>query len=165
MKTATSLFNHQQGSTLIEIMVSMFILALGLMALLAMQTRTSAAIKEAENQTIIAQATENLAEQMMTQPVLSLVNGKTVRDYTSYNGNIDCGSKPSAAGATTGKVGAFKNDHLALFADAVCGINGVDTVTANVVNGDTLTVTWTTTGSGSSSSSKNYSYDYPLDNN
>ena len=84
MKTATTLSNRQQGSTLIEIMVSMFILALGLMALLAMQTRTSAAIKEAENQTRVAQYTENLAEEMMTNPKLILASNDTKRDYSDY---------------------------------------------------------------------------------
>ena len=49
MKTVKTTPIHQQGSTLIEILVSMFILALGLMALIAMQTRTSIGIKEAEN--------------------------------------------------------------------------------------------------------------------
>ena len=166
MKTATTLSNRQQGSTLIEIMVSMFILALGLMALLAMQTRTSAAIKEAENQTIIAQATENLAENMMAYPVLGLSSGQTLRNYTAYNKDIKCGSiSPPASKKTDGKVSDFVDDHLYAFANTVCNINGIDKTDAEfkveVKDGKTLKVEWTVLGS----SNKKYSYDYPLDNN
>lgn len=76
---------QQMGATLIEVLVSMLVLALGIMALLAMQVRTTASIKEAENLTIVAQATQNLAEQILTNPILELdTSKKTVANYDHY---------------------------------------------------------------------------------
>ena len=184
MNTATTSFKQQQGSTLIEILVSMFILALGLMALIAMQTRTSIGIKEAENQTIIAQATENLAENMMTNPILG-VNAttlETTKDYTHYDssaytcpagGIANPPNRPSntltnPTNTNTGRT-QLATYHTGLFRYAACQINGVETVTTGVTNkvynqttkGQVLHVTWTMSGS----SDKQFTYDYPLDNN
>ncbi|MBO7555213.1 MAG: type IV pilus modification protein PilV [Neisseriaceae bacterium] len=177
MKTATTLFNRQQGSTLIEILVSMFILALGLMALIAMQTRTSIGIKEAENQTIIAQATENLAENMMTNPVLKLDSMTTKKDYEHYEvKKLDCkGSRTpvSPAGTVSGDAGrrALAAYHLADFRAMACTVLGIDGEVSIDVNenstgtvasvGQFLHVTWKMGGS----SDKTYTYDYPLDDN
>lgn len=187
MNTTTISFKHQQGSTLIEIMVSMFILALGLMALIAMQTRTSIGIKEAENQTIIAQATENLAENMMTNPKLSNSGTTTQRSYEHYtngktNGSvaIDCAGGGGAAAnppgvRSSGDQGrqALANFHLADFSQMAClvknnGSEGEITIAINndstngtAATGQTLHVTWTMGGS----SGKQYTYDYPLDDN
>lgn len=184
MNTATTSFKQQQGSTLIEILVSMFILALGLMALIAMQTRTSIAIKEAENQTIIAQAAENLAENMMTNPILG-VNAatlETTKSYTHYDtstytcpaggianppnrpNNTLTNPKGSHAGRTE-----LANYHTGLFRYVACAINGIESVQIKVDNkvynqtadGQTLHITWTMSGS----SDKQFTYDYPLDNN
>lgn len=190
MKTLQTSSIRQQGSTLIEILVSMFILALGLMALIAMQTRTSIGIKEAENQTIIAQATENLAENMMTNPELG-VNAQleTTKSYAHYDTTTykckdteTLPSRPSkmenpkSSGAGAGKNGrkTLADYHTALFRYAACkGINGVEEVktevikTANAVqlgrgqNLQTLHITWKMSGS----SDKEFTYDYPLDDN
>ena len=181
MNTTITSFKHQQGSTLIEIMVSMFILALGLMALIAMQTRTSIGIKEAENQTIIAQATENLAENMMTNPKLSTSGTTTQRSYEHYTKNgvtIDCagggGAAKSLAPRSSGDQGreALAAIHLADFSEMAClaqGREGEITIAVNnettsgtAAKGQTLHVTWTM---GGSSSGKQYTYDYPLDDN
>ena len=185
MNTATTSFKQQQGSTLIEILVSMFILALGLMALIAMQTRTSIGIKEAENQTIIAQATENLAENMMTNPILG-VNAttlETTKEYTHYDssaytcpagGITNPPNRPSNTltnpkGSHAGRT-ELANYHMALFRHAVCQINGVEEakidppdnkVYNQTTQGQVLHVTWTMSGS----SDKQFTYDYPLDNN
>lgn len=81
--------NTQKGSTLIEILVSMFILGLGVMAILATQMRTTVGLREAENMSYVTQATQNLAENMLTNPVLELsANGKeTIKNYSAYNFN------------------------------------------------------------------------------
>ena len=182
MNTATTSFKRQQGSTLIEILVSMFILALGLMALIAMQTRTSIGIKEAENQTIIAQATENLAENMMTNPILGVdaTTLETTKSYTHYdNTAYTCQNNETEPTKPTGTLTNPTNTntgrtqlatyHTGLFRYAACQINGVETVTTGVTNkvynqttkGQVLHVTWTMSGS----SDKQFTYDYPLDNN
>ena len=181
MKTVKTLPIRQQGSTLIEIMVSMFILALGLMALIAMQTRTSIGIKEAENQTIIAQATENLAENMMTNPVLDISQLTTKRSYDHYVANgttrtIDCSANnavndPNArVFGDTGRK-ALADYHVAYFGNEACKVSGYEgdvkfsidnnTTGTTAANGQTLHVTWTVGGS----SGKEFTYDYPLDDN
>lgn len=67
----------QRGATLIEVLVSMLMLGLGVLVLLATQIRTVAGVREAENQTIVAQATQNLIEGMLLNPTL---NKATLRD-------------------------------------------------------------------------------------
>ena len=181
MKTVKTTPIHQQGSTLIEILVSMFILALGLMALIAMQTRTSIGIKEAENQTIIAQATENLAENMLTNPKLTLDSMTTKRDYGDYNilgKNLKCSDSDDFNTArpkntVSGDAGrkALAAYHLADFRAMACKITGKDGEVEIEVNdkstgtvasvGHFLHVTWKMGGS----SDKTYTYDYPLDDN
>lgn len=183
MKTVKTTPIQQQGSTLIEILVSMFILALGLMALIAMQTRTSIGIKEAENQTVIAQATENLAENMMTNPYLDIGGLTTQKSYDHYTGSFNCtGSRdPDTARPTNAVSGATARTalaayHLADFRQMACSVIGVEgdvtvavnnnTTTAggvgsNAAAGQTLHVIWKMDGS----SDKTYTYDYPLDDN
>lgn len=63
---------HQiQGATIIEVLVSVFLLTFGILALMAAQIRSVAGIGEAENRTLIAQAAEALAEGMQANPELS----------------------------------------------------------------------------------------------
>lgn len=61
---------HIQGSTLLEVMVSVFILAFGILALMLTQIRSVAGVAYAENQTLVAQAAEALAEGMQVNPSL-----------------------------------------------------------------------------------------------
>ena len=46
---------QQAGFTVIEVVVSMFILALGIMAMIGMQTRTLGSIQQAENISQVSQ--------------------------------------------------------------------------------------------------------------
>ena len=62
---------RQHGMTIIEVLVSMMILALGVLALLATQLRTAAGVREAEQQTIVSQEVQNLIEGMLANPTLS----------------------------------------------------------------------------------------------
>ncbi|OFO39175.1 type IV pilus modification protein PilV [Neisseria sp. HMSC075C10] len=57
--------------TLIEVLIAMFVLAIGVLALLAVQLRTVSNVRESENQTAVAQITQNLIEGMLINPTLS----------------------------------------------------------------------------------------------
>ena len=61
----------QSGMTLIEVLIAMFVLAIGVLALLAVQLRTVSSVRESENQTAVAQITQNLIEGMLINPTLS----------------------------------------------------------------------------------------------
>ena len=54
LKTSSISFSkpYQSGMTLIEVLVAMFVLAIGVLALLAIQLRTVSSVREAEGQTI-----------------------------------------------------------------------------------------------------------------
>lgn len=80
----------QSGMTLLEVLVSMFVLAIGVLALLATQIRSVAGVREAEGQTIAAQAVQNLIEGMLANPTLSAATadgeatGWTLKAYDAY---------------------------------------------------------------------------------
>ena len=70
LKTSSISFSkpYQSGMTLIEVLVAMFVLAIGVLALLAIQLRTVSSVREAEGQTIVSQLTQNLVEGMLINP-------------------------------------------------------------------------------------------------
>ena len=91
---------QQRGLTLIEVLVSVIVMVLGILALLATQLRTVSGAREAEAQTIVAQATQNRVEGMLTNPILCSSNapsaacpaswgttsrGWTKKNYSHYN--------------------------------------------------------------------------------
>lgn len=92
----------QQGATLIEVMVAVFVLAFGVLALMVAQLRSVSSVQEAENQTIVAQAAQTLMEGMLVNPTLSFsASGVTSRDYAAYaKGNVlvYCGAGGDASG-------------------------------------------------------------------
>ena len=51
--------NKNRGSTLLEVIVSVFLLTFGILALMAAQLRSVSSVSEAENRTIVAQAAES----------------------------------------------------------------------------------------------------------
>lgn len=61
---------NQTGMTLIEVLVAMLVLAIGILALLAIQLKTVSSVREAEGQTIVSQVTQNLVEGMLINPRL-----------------------------------------------------------------------------------------------
>ena len=87
-------FKHgQQGSTLLEILVSVFVLGFGLLALVTMQMKTVMTTREAENQTIVAQAADSLIESMLLNPNLrleTLAGGEKImyRGFDDYRNSI-----------------------------------------------------------------------------
>ena len=78
---------QQQGFALIEVLISVVVLALGILALLATQLRSVGSVRDAETQSIAAQAAQNLIEGMMANPKLELVNDTkwTKKKYDHYD--------------------------------------------------------------------------------
>ena len=74
--------NPQSGMTLIEVLVAMFVLTIGILALLSVQLRTVTSVREAEAQTIVSQITQNLMEGMLINPTIGSDSGK--KAYTLY---------------------------------------------------------------------------------
>ena len=99
LKTSSSSFTPelQSGMTLIEVLIAMFVLAIGVLALLAVQLRTVSNVRESENQTTVAQITQNLIEGMLINPTLSeetdTAGDKTSRYKKSYDTYITSGSE------------------------------------------------------------------------
>ena len=91
LKTSSTSFTPklQSGMTLIEVLIAMFVLAIGVLALLAVQLRTVSNVRESENQTTVAQITQNLIEGMLINPTLSeetdTAGDKTSRYKKSYD--------------------------------------------------------------------------------
>lgn len=78
---------QQQGFALIEVLISVVVLALGILALLATQLRSVGSVRDAETQSIAAQAAQNLIEGMTVNPQLELVGSDgvwTKRKYDHY---------------------------------------------------------------------------------
>lgn len=83
-----------KGMTLIEVLVSLIVLSIGIMALLATQLRSVTGVREAEVQTVVAQAAQNLAEGMLANAELtkasdvaaSAVAKKSFNNYIGESG-------------------------------------------------------------------------------
>ena len=99
LKTSSTSFTSklQSGMTLIEVLIAMFVLAIGVLALLAVQLRTVSNVRESENQTTVAQITQNLIEGMLINPTLSeetdTAGEKTSRYKKSYDAYLTSGSE------------------------------------------------------------------------
>ncbi|EMT9943474.1 type IV pilus modification protein PilV [Neisseria gonorrhoeae] len=94
--------NPQSGMALIEVLVAMLVLTIGILALLSVQLRTVASVREAETQTIVSQITQNLMEGMLMNPTIDSDSNK--KNYNLYMRN-------SILSAVDGdfKVGAVKS--------------------------------------------------------
>ena len=99
LKTSPTSFTPklQSGMTLIEVLIAMFVLAIGVLALLAVQLRTVSTVRESENQTAVAQITQNLIEGILINPTLSeetdTAGDKTSRYKKSYDAYITSSSE------------------------------------------------------------------------
>ena len=102
LKTSSTSFTPklQSGMPLIEVLIAMFVLAIGVLALLAVQLRTVSSVRESENQTAVAQITQNLIEGMLINPTLSeetdTAGEKTTRYKKSYDAYLKSDSKQTA---------------------------------------------------------------------
>ena len=99
LKTSSTSFTPklQSGMTLVGVLIAMFVLAIGVLALLAVQLRTVSNVRESENQTTVAQITQNLIEGMLINPTLSeetdTAGDKTSRYKKSYDAYITSSSE------------------------------------------------------------------------
>lgn len=115
LKTSSTSFTPklQSGMTLIEVLIAMFVLAIGVLALLAVQLRTVSNVRESENQTTVAQITQNLIEGMLINPTLSeetdTAGDKTSRYKKSYDAYITSGSEQLKDSKQTAKFEAKMN--------------------------------------------------------
>ena len=115
LKTSSSSFTPklQSGMTLIEVLIAMFVLAIGVLALLAVQLRTVSNVRESENQTTVAQITQNLIEGMLINPTLSeetdTAGDKTSRYKKSYDAYITSSSEQLKDSKQTAKFEAKMN--------------------------------------------------------
>lgn len=92
--------NPQSGMALIEVLVAMLVLTIGILALLSVQLRTVASVREAETQTIVSQITQNLMEGMLMNPTIDSDSNK--KNYNLYTRSY----------APTSSNGDFKLDNL-----------------------------------------------------
>ena len=107
----------QQGSTLLEVLVSVFVLGFGLLALVTMQMKTVMTTREAENQTIVAQAADSLIESMLLNPKLkltTLAGGEKMMyrqfdNYRNLNG-LDSGCDEDAKLVSAASAGLTKEE-------------------------------------------------------
>lgn len=115
LKTSSTNFTPklQSGMTLIEVLIAMFVLAIGVLALLAVQLRTVSNVRESENQTTVAQITQNLIEGMLINPTLSeetdTAGDKTSRYKKSYDAYITSSSEQLKDSKQTAKFEAKMN--------------------------------------------------------
>ncbi|WP_373753875.1 type IV pilus modification protein PilV [Neisseria weixii] len=133
MKTTTLLFSsqqqgrlkaNQQGMTLIEVLISMFVLAIGILALLSVQLRAVSSVREGETQTIVSQITQNLIEGMLINPNLSaetdssgVETGRMLKSYNHYlidssqnvNGSYKDNEQMTKQELATAQIAAFSN--------------------------------------------------------
>ncbi|HFC3047096.1 TPA: type IV pilus modification protein PilV [Neisseria gonorrhoeae] len=170
--------NPQSGMALIEVLVAMLVLTIGILALLSVQLRTVASVREAETQTIVSQITQNLMEGMLINPTIDPDgNKKNYNLYTeSYTSTFSDGdfaldklkSKKDLAKAQLDRFGyELKNalpDAVAI-RYAVCKDSSGDAPTLsgntfssncdNKANGDTLIkVLWVNDSAGDSDISR-----------
>lgn len=111
--------------TLLEVIVAIFVLAIGVLGLLATQIKSVSSVREAEGQTIVAQAVQNLIEGMSINPTLAEARntngeetGWTNKSYTAYlrsdttaaNCNAQFGNNMSKAALATAQLCQFSND-------------------------------------------------------
>lgn len=170
--------NPQSGMALIEVLVAMLVLTIGILALLSVQLRTVASVREAETQTIVSQITQNLMEGMLINPTIDPDGNKKnynlyTESYTSISSDGDFAldklkSKKDLAKAQLDRFGyELKNalpDAVAIHY-AVCKDSSGDAPTLsggaffpncdNKANGDTLIkVLWVNDSAGDSDISR-----------
>lgn len=111
--TPLSAPGQQHGSTLIEVLIAIFVLAFGVLALMAAQLRSVVSVQESENQTIVATAAQTLMEGMLSNPEVSAgaVAGQSVKTYNHYSiGNLVTACNTATANTYTASAPINKTD-------------------------------------------------------
>ncbi|HGL9547550.1 TPA: type IV pilus modification protein PilV [Neisseria gonorrhoeae] len=170
--------NPQSGMALIEVLVAMLVLTIGILALLSVQLRTVASVREAETQTIVSQITQNLMEGMLMNPTIDLdSNKKNYNLYTepypptSSDGNFKLNNLISKKDLAKNQLDRFGYELKNALPDAVAihyavckdSSGGAPTLSGNIfssncdnkANGDTLIkVLWVNDSAGDSDISR-----------
>ncbi|HFC3179629.1 TPA: type IV pilus modification protein PilV [Neisseria gonorrhoeae] len=170
--------NPQSGMALIEVLVAMLVLTIGILALLSVQLRTVASVREAETQTIVSQITQNLMEGMLMNPTIDLdSNKKNYNLYTesylptSSDGNFKLNNLISKKDLAKTQLDRFSYELKNALPDAVAihyavckdSSGGAPTLSGNIfspncdnkANGDTLIkVLWVNDSAGDSDISR-----------
>ncbi len=81
--------SKQKGFALVEVMVAIFVMAIGMMALISAQLRSVTSVRDSETQTIVAQAAQNLIEGMVANPTLTANRNWTKKSYDDYLNKTD----------------------------------------------------------------------------
>ncbi|WP_050797896.1 type IV pilus modification protein PilV [Neisseria shayeganii] len=105
-----------RGATLLEVLVSVFIMAFGIMALMLAQLKSVGSVREAEMQTRVALAVQNLAEGMLSNPdVRTRTEDET--KYTGYekSGTLDLAGSINNSNKCNGVREAVINCHREKF--------------------------------------------------
>jgi type IV pilus assembly protein PilV len=149
---------RQHGMTIIEVLVSMMILALGVLVLLATQLRTAAGVREAEQQTIVSQEVQNLIEGMLANPTLSpstaaSSKGWTVKSYAAYTAAVPAGNIASEAGINKqGLANRQVNDFRQALSDRLPNTNASSTICTDssgaTPTASGTTINWNCNGTG-----------------
>ena len=172
-----------RGSTLLEVLISVFIMAFGIMALMLAQLKSVGNVREAEMQTRVAQAVQNLSAGMLSTPdVINNIGthsaATTKFTYTDYNKSTQnitptssavditvCGNalNPNATGIKRKDLIACQlNAFTAELQNALPNATGISYAITST-SGDTPTTTievkWTeSNGDTQNSDDFNYSY-------
>ena len=149
---------RQRGMTIIEVLVSMMILALGVLVLLATQLRTAAGVREAEQQTIVSQEVQNLIEGMLANPTLSASTassskGWTTKSYAAYTAAVPAGNIASEAGINKqGLANRQVNDFRQALSDRLPNTNASSTICTDssgaTPTASGTTINWNCNGTG-----------------
>ena len=170
-----------RGSTLLEVMVSVFIMAFGIMALMLAQIKSVSNVREAEMQTRVAQVVQNLMSGMLNTPVpfntaaaasaaavsspsLSYANYKTsgwqnvvpLSDVSTPNNIADCGDNQVKTDAAI-KACYTRNFALEL-ANALPNAKQIQYQITSNANTTTVSVQWTESDSGDAADDYTFNY-------
>lgn len=144
-KNKKNILNNKrvQGATLLEVLVSVFIMAFGIMALMLAQLKSVGTVREAEMQTRVAQAVQNLAEGMLSNPDIR-TQPQDVTRYTGYekSGNLNLSGSTNIT-KCSGVRASVINCHRDNFeADLRRALPGASTITYTIDKDGTVTVAW-----------------------
>ncbi|OAM22311.1 hypothetical protein A7P89_05895 [Eikenella corrodens] len=172
-----------QGSTLLEVLISVFIMAFGIMALMLAQLKSVGNVREAEMQTRVAQAVQNLSAGMLSNPDVitnlgsaSNINAKL--QYSNYktsswvnvdsnppSANMICGSGSANSTVknnefTTCIINAFVNELKIALPNASNIAYKIDS-TSGATPTTTISVKWSETNdTAPGANSDNYDFQY-----
>lgn len=166
--------NAVKGATLLEVMISVFIMAFGIMALMLAQVKSVGSVREAEMQTRVAQAVQNLSEGMLANADARAVATDPLV-FTAYNraqtnvpADAACPVATASAPAVTvcGQAMTTQQEmvqcHIRAFqSDLVCALPNASNISYAITtasNRTTISVQWTERNGSESADAFNFQY-------